>query len=214
MLFQSWLLTVLVPLAFGAPFSQEPNPPTLTIMDLANATSPEKLAESGNRIVLGSKNRLQGSASTDEYSALGIAVGHKGKSGTAGGTSWVPGKMGLNRANKMNRIIKSGAHDGGSNTTLSDESGAGGGTLAESSGGRLGGTSSHGSGSSTAGQDKAIGSKGIAIDTTGTGSGATTTGQQGTTPSTGTASASGSTISGTNTPSPGDGITSSTSKYR
>ena len=222
MLFQSWLLTILVPLALGAPVSRAPSPPTLTILDnIVNATSPEKLAESGKKIVLGSKSRLHGSASIDEYPALSNGVGHKGKnilegqekgspwlnaypslrngsslSGTAGDASQDIGKMGLNRANKMGAYKKSGADNGRSNFTLSD-----GETLEESSGGKLGGTSSHGS-------------EGITIDTTTTGSGATTTGQQGTPPGTGTTSGSGSTVSGTNTPSPSDGTTSSTSKHK
>ena len=234
-----------MPLALGAPVSQAPGPPTLTILDnIANATSPEKLAESVKKIVLGSKSRLHGSASTDEYLALSNGVGHKGKtilegqekgspwldayptlrngsslSAKAGDTSQDPGKMGLNHANKMLTYQKSGADNGGSNSTLSD-----GDTLEESSGGKLGGTSSHGSGSSTASRNKAIGSEGITIDTTttgielgsanDTGSGATTTGQQGTTPGTGTTSGSGSRVSGTNTPSPSDGTTSSTSKHK
>ena len=245
MLFQSWLLTILVPLALGAPVFRAPGPPTLTILDnIANATSPEKLAESGKKIVLGSKSRLHGSASTDEYPALGNGVGHTGKnilegqekgspwldayptlrngsslSGEAGDTSLDPGKMGLNRANKMHTYQKDPVHNGGGNITLSD-----GETLEESSGGKLGGTSSHGSDSSTASKNKAIGSEGITIDTTttgielgsanDTGSGATTTGQQGTTPGTGTTSGSGSTVSGTNIPSPNDRTTSSTSKHK
>lgn len=246
MLFQSWLLTILVPLALGAPVSREPSPPTLTIMDIANATSREKLADSGKKIVLSSKTRLHGSASSDEYPALGNGGGHKSKTGTAGGISQNPGKMGLNHANKMNIFYKNGANSGGSNITRSDggslslggsegrgtgvsSTGAVGGeldgTLGESSGGELPGSSSHGSGSSTASKSKAIGSEGITIDTTingndnglgsanYTGSGATTTAQQGTIPGTGTSSASGTTVSGTNTPSPSDGITSSTSKH-
>ena len=232
MLFQSWLLTILVPLALGAPVSRAPSPPTLTILDnIVNATSPEKLAESGKKIALGSKSRLHGSASTDEYPALSNGVSHKGKNilegqekgspwldaypslrngsslnGTAGGTSQDIGKMGLNRANKMHTYQKGRADNGGSNSTLSD-----GETLEESSGGKLGGTSSHGS-------------EGITIDTTttgielgtvnDTGSGATTTGEQGTTAGTGTTSGSSSTVSGTNTPSSSDGTTSSTSKHK
>ena len=245
MLFQSWLLTILVPLTLGAPVSREPSPPTLTIMDnIVNATSPEKVAEIGKKIALGSKSRLQGSALTDEYPALGNGVGHRGKSilegqekgsswldayaalrngsslnGTAGGSSEEPGKMGLNKANRMHTYQKIGAGIVGSNITLSDEGSlsAGGsegqgpsvsgigavggtldGTLGESSDGGLLGTSSHGSGSSTASKNKAIGSKGITIDTT----------------ITGTTSASGSTVSGTNAPSPSDGTTSSTSKHK
>ena len=202
MLFQSWLLTILVPLTLGAPVSREPSPPTLTIVDnMANATSPEKVAEIGNKIALGSKSRLQGSASTDGYSALG--------SGSS--LSWGPRKMGLNHANKMHSY-KNGVHNGGSDITSSDS-----GALGESS---------HGSGNSTASNETAIDSGGITIDTavtgdhnefgsaTDTGRGSTTTGQQGTTHSTRTTSGSGSTISCTNTPSPRDRITSSTSKHK
>ena len=234
MLFQSWLLIMLVPLALGAPVSQEPRPPTLTIMDIANATSPEKLANSGKKIALGSKSRLHGSASSDEYPALGNGGGHKNKTGTAGDTWENAGKMGLNRANKMHTYYKSVLFDGAANVTLSNGSeglGTGvsgplGGTLGESSGGNSPETPSHGSGSSTASKNKAIGSQGIPIDTTingndnglssvnDTGSGATTTGQQGTTLGTDTTSASGSNVSGTNIPSSSNGVTSSTSKHR
>ena len=191
MLFQSWLLTILVPLTLGAPVSREPSPPTLTIVDnMANATSPEKVAEIGNKIALGSKNRLQGSASTDEYSDLG--------SGSS--LSWGPRKMGLNHANKMHSY-KHGVHNGGRNITSSDD-----GTLGESS---------HGSGNSTASNEMAIDSGGLTLGSAAdTGRGSTTTGQQATTPSTSTISGSGSTVSGTNTPSPSDGITSSTSKHK
>ena len=216
MLFPSWLLTVLVPLALGAPFSQEPSPPTLTITDMVNATSPENFAKSGNKIALGSKSRLRGSASTDEYTALGDCAGHEGKSilggqekgsqlldansaprnesshsRSAGGTSEAPGKMGLNRANNMKVHYKGGAGKDGSNTTLSDKSGEGGtlhSTLADSSGGGIRGTSCQGSGSIT--------------------------GQQGTSPGTVTTSGSSSTVSSTNTPSPSDGTTSSTLKHK
>ena len=192
---------MLVPQALGAPVSQEPSPPTLSIMDLANATSPEKLADSGKKIVLGSKGRLHGSASSDEYPALGNGGGHKSKTGTAGDTLEDPTKMGLNRANKMHEHFKSMVDNGVANITLSD------------------GSEGSGTGVSGASKNKAIGSHGITIDTTingidnglgnlnDTGSGASTTG-------TDTTSASSSTVSGTDTPSPSHGITSSTSKHR
>ena len=211
MLFQSWLLTVLLPLALGAPFSQEPSPPTLTIMNMVNATSPEKFAKSGNKIALGSKGRLRGSASTDEDPALDNCVGHEGKSilgrqekgsplldaypalrNGSGSTSEPFGKMGLNKANRMNVHYKVGAEKDGSNTTVSDRNRVGGtldGTLPDSSGGGIRGTSCQGSGSIT--------------------------GQQGTSPGTVTISgSSSSTVSSTSTPSPSGGTTSSTSKHK
>lgn len=228
MLFHSWLLTVLVPLALGAPVSQERSPPTLTSMDnIANATSPDKLAESGNKILLGSKSRLQGSASTDEYPALSTGVGRKGgnivngqekESGsglnrTADSTR-NNNHMGLNRANKM-LSYKYGQHYGdivGSNITVSD-----GGTLGESSGGKSSGTPSQGRGGSTASKNEAIGSEDTTIDTTITGNhvelgSAGDTGSGGA--NTGTTSSSGSMVNGANNPSPNDGTTSSTSKHK
>ena len=254
MLFQSWLLTILVPLALGAPVFREPSPPTLTIMDsMANATSPEKFAESRKKIVLASKGRLQGSASS-EYSTLGNGVGHKGKTtsegeekgsqlldeyptfgngsslnGTAGDTSQEPNKMGLNRANKMATYRKGIANMVRSDTIVSDIGAVGGtldGTLEESPGGKLGGTSSRGSGGNTAKKNVAIGNKVITIDTTITGSdsgissadetgnGETNTGQQGTTPGTRTTSANTSMVRGTNTPSSNVGTTFSSSKHK
>lgn len=144
MLLQSWLLTTLVPLALGAPVFRESSPPTLTIMDsIANATSPEKLAESRHKIALGSKSRLQGSASSDEYPSLGHGVRHKGKTalegeengngsslnGTAGDTSQEPTKMGLNRANKEVTYRKGIADNVGSNNTLSNATLSDGGSL-------------------------------------------------------------------------------------
>ena len=219
MLFHSWLLTVLVPLALGAPVSQERSPPTLTLMDnIANAKSPDKLAESGTKALLGSKSRLQGSASTDEYPALSTGVGRKGgnivegqvkESGsglnrTADSTR-NNNHMGLNRANKLAAYHQSGKRDGdsvGSNILVSD-----GGTLGESSGGKSRGTQSHGWGGSTASQNEAIGSEDTTIDGNHLelGSGGATTG---------TTSGSGSMVNGANTPSPNDGTTSSTSKHR
>lgn len=78
MLPQSWLLTILLPLALGAPVSPETGPPTLTLMPVDDMSEAQS---SGFH----SKSR--------HHEAVRKAHGNS--------TGTRTGKMGLNRANKL-----------------------------------------------------------------------------------------------------------------
>ena len=163
MLLHSLLLTILMPVALGAPVSEGSTPPTLSLVDTrsdaVNAT--HSLSESGvdraNKAALhlqghrgatgsetSSKNR--GTPSHDAHSAHGTGVG-KG--------TWDRGKLPLNNANKMNQKYKGKMSLGESETSGHAAQGTGvSSTLVGSSGGTAtssgaGGTTTSGSHSTT-----------------------------------------------------------------
>lgn len=139
MLFNSLLLTIMMPLALGAPASQGSTPPTLslvnTLSDAVNVT--QSHSESGVDRANKAALHLQGNRGTpsfDAHSALGtgvsIGAAHRG---------W---KLGLNRANKLNKSYKGVPVASGTSwhaahgTGLSSSDALGG-----SSGGTVGGAS-------------------------------------------------------------------------
>ena len=162
MLLHSLLLTILMPVALGAPVS--PTPPTLSLVntrsDAVNAT--QSLSESGvdrannadlhlqgHRGATGSEtsSKNRGTPSHDAHSAHGTGVG-KG--------TWDHGKLPLNNANKMNQKYKgitflgeseTSGHAAQSTGVSSTLVGLSGGTA----GGASGGTSSGAGGTTTSG---------------------------------------------------------------
>lgn len=143
MLLHSLLLTILMPVALGAPVSKGSTPPTLSLVSttshVLNAT--DSLSESGvhraNKAALHLPgNRGAGTPSFDAHSALGTHVslgrGHLG---------W---DLGLNRANRMNDDYRGERSLGGSETSWHAAQGTGarsGDALGGSSGGTVGGAS-------------------------------------------------------------------------
>ena len=170
MLPQSWLLTILVPLALGAPVPSESNTPTLTLLNnLSNAKSsaanlPKAALDPANKHGShrkGNKNLAQGSPSLQASPAF--STGQSANTTTLNDqTGTDPHKMGLNHANKMSSYQFKG-QTLATNLTFSNSDqlhaapgsdvgdlGAGGGgaessgELAETSGGMVGGAASGG----------------------------------------------------------------------
>ena len=197
MLLRALLLTILVPVALGAPVSQESSPPTLSLVSgISDAKVTDGLSRSevdhankvgwhleGNKIVIGSKTRSNGKGSPllDGHSAHGTGVSNianalkdKGAPSINGwtnnATSQRTTKLGLNHANKMNKQYKGRKGLGGSQTGGYAARGTGlsdSGALGGTSGGISGGASGGNSGGMTGSEGTTTGNATTTATTTG-----------------------------------------------